>query len=261
MSPFAQSVVKFAFKKDQLNALKVCYIGTWKNSNLGELANQTFQWKMVNGCIRYQWNFIQIYKLFNLSIIRCRACSTGFPVFSDQIRLSFSNMSGLLAATVDEYNQIMAFMDFCKKAISPDFKFFFHLRASRTFDKFVCIARWKFLNFLPEDALEGKLNRKLGLVGFSPNSFGSILLNQVMLSFNYRLPSNSHKIPKANLISFWVNSQFFNKPLSDMKIWYPSRASLAEVRIRKGTQSDLMMPKIWFSFATMSMELFSSMDI
>ena len=48
--PFAQSVVKFAFKKDQLNALKVCYIGTWKNSNLGELANQTFQWKMVNGC-------------------------------------------------------------------------------------------------------------------------------------------------------------------------------------------------------------------
>ena len=133
--------------------------------------------------------------MFNLSIIRCRACSTGFPVFSDQIRLSFSNMSGLLAATVDEYNQIMAFMDFCKKAISPDFKFFFHLRASRTFDKFVCIARWKFLNFLPEDALEGKLNRKLGLVGFSPNSFGSILLNQVMLSFNYRLPSNSHKIP------------------------------------------------------------------
>ena len=86
-------------------------------------------------------------------------------------------------------------MDFCKKTISPNFKFFFHLRASRTFDKFVCIARWKFLNFLPEDALEGKLNRKLGLVGFSPNSFGSILLNQVMLSFNYRLPSNSHKIP------------------------------------------------------------------
>ena len=135
---------------------------------------------------------------------------------------------------------------FAKKQYRPISSSFFHLRGSRTFDKFVCIARWKFLNFLPEDALEGKLNRKLGLVGFSPNSFGSILLNQVMLSFNYRLPSNSHKIPnmcqsksqnqkmfaqihkysqnpiyivkQANLISFWVNSQFFNKQLSDLKI-------------------------------------------
>ena len=36
LSPFAQTVVKFAFKKDQHNALKVCYIRTWKNSNDGE---------------------------------------------------------------------------------------------------------------------------------------------------------------------------------------------------------------------------------
>ena len=45
--PFAQSVVKFAFKKDQLNALKVCYIGTWKNSNLGEW--RIWQTKHFNG--------------------------------------------------------------------------------------------------------------------------------------------------------------------------------------------------------------------
>ena len=51
LSPFAQTVVKFAFKKDQRNALKVCYSRTWKNSNDGELANQTFQWKMINGAM------------------------------------------------------------------------------------------------------------------------------------------------------------------------------------------------------------------
>ena len=41
LSPFAQTVVKFAFKKDQHNALKVCYIRTWKNSSDGELAQAT----------------------------------------------------------------------------------------------------------------------------------------------------------------------------------------------------------------------------
>ena len=51
MSPFAQSVVKFAFKKDQLNALKVCYIGTWKNSNLGESGKPNIS--MENG----QWMY------------------------------------------------------------------------------------------------------------------------------------------------------------------------------------------------------------
>ena len=53
LSPFVQTVVKFAFKKDQHKALKVCYIRTWKNSSDGELAQaaQISMEKKINGAL------------------------------------------------------------------------------------------------------------------------------------------------------------------------------------------------------------------
>ena len=51
-----------------------------------------FQWKKINGAtyVTLPMDFIQIYKLFNLSRLSDEYSSKGFPDISDLIRLSFS---------------------------------------------------------------------------------------------------------------------------------------------------------------------------